>query len=92
MQVEFVAKASILTDCGTEWVLEYFVENHDGQFYSLRVDKSTPDGVLVEREETPAMTENHEEAMAMAEAFAQGSVPPVVLLEMADEWHSMLPT
>ena len=87
-----VAKTTIQTDSGDEWVLEYFLQEHQGEeggtLYGLRVDKSTPDGVLVEREETPALAESHDAAMAMAQAFAKGAVPPMVLLEMADEWCS----
>ena|GEM_PF-1293513 len=56
------------------------------RFYGLRVDKSTPDGTVHESEETPAITESHEAALALIHAFAKGSVPPVTLIEMADEW------
>jgi len=89
---EWVAKAEIRTKSGENWVLNYYLQNFDGEngekFYGLRIDKSTPDGVLDEREETLAITESYEEAMIMAKAFAKGSVPPVTLLEMTDEWHS----
>jgi len=93
-----VAQVSFLADCGTEWILEYFLQEYESEesnkVFGVRVNKSTPDGVLVETEETPAISDVREEVLAMAKAFAKGTVPPVTLLEIADEWHSehlMLP-
>ena len=58
--------------------------------YALRVDKRTPSGTLIEREETPAITGSLDDATAIASAFAAGTVPPCVLLEMVDEWYSTI--
>jgi hypothetical protein len=89
---EKVASAEITTESGEQWILHYFLQSFDGEngeeYFGIRIDKSTPEGVLEEREETPAITENREAALHMAKAFAKGSVPPVVLLEMTDEWFS----
>ena len=87
---ESVAKTTIQTDSGEKWALEYFLQIwRDGsEFFGLRVEKSTLEGVIVEREETPAITDSRQSAMDIAKAFAAGSVPPSVLLEMVDEWCS----
>jgi hypothetical protein len=86
-----IATAKLHTDNGETYELSYFLRVFDGEkgekFYGLRIDKSTPEGVLIEREETLAVTESHEEILIMARAFAGGSVPPVTLLEMTDEWQ-----
>jgi hypothetical protein len=77
-----------------EWVLTYYLQvipsRYEGELYALRVDKLTPDGKLLEREETCPLTDSRREAMAMVNAFASGTVPPSVLTEMADEWISEL--
>jgi len=89
-----VATATITTGTGEEWMLNYYLQQFTGteaglegvQLYGLRVDKSTPDGVLADRAETPPVTQNHSLAMEMANAFANGQVTPLVLLEIADDW------
>jgi hypothetical protein len=88
---EWIAKAEITTEGGESWALNYYIKNFEcedgeGQYFGLRVDKSTPEGVLIESEETMAITDSYEEALAMANAFAKGSVPPVTLLEMVDDY------
>jgi len=87
---ELVTKAEIQTENGEIWVLDYFLQTTEGEngeeFYGLRIDKSTPDGELCEREETPALTNSRDNALALLNAFARGTVPPVTLLEMTDEW------
>ena len=91
---EWVAKAEIHTESDETWVLNYFIpetETESGEtLYGLRIEKSSPDGTLYEFQETPFITNHREQALAMATAFAKGSVPPVTLLEMADEWLSEL--
>ena len=85
-----VSSATIRQEDGQEWLLEYYlqtIESPGGTIFGLRVDKSTLDGVLVEREETSATTEYEEQALAMIHAFAKGTVPPSVLLEMVDDWE-----
>lgn len=88
---EWVANAELCTDSGEQWILDYYLQSFEGeegaQLYGLRIDKRTHGGELQEREETRAFTESHEDALIMAKAFAKGSVPPVTLLEMADEWQ-----
>ena len=60
----------------------------DGEeLFALRVDKRTLSGTLIEREETPAITGSLDDATAIANAFAAGTVPPCVLLELVDEWY-----
>ena len=88
---ENVARATICTDDGMEWVLEYFLQNKgdDSGLLGLRVDKSTPDGVLVERCETAGLTPCRDTIMKMVDAFAKGTVPPSVLMEMTAEWCSV---
>ncbi|MCL1843135.1 MAG: DUF6514 family protein [Defluviitaleaceae bacterium] len=91
-QNEWVANAEIRLESGETWVLNYYIQSvNSGEgitLYGLKIEKSTPEGVLFESEETGSITESYDEALIMAKAFAKGSVPPVVLLEMADEWYS----
>jgi hypothetical protein len=89
---EWVASAELRTEGGEFWVLDYFLQEFDGKentnFFGLRIDKSTATGEILEREETNAITESRDEILIMAKAFAKGSVPPVTLLEMTDDWQS----
>ncbi|MCL1882292.1 MAG: DUF6514 family protein [Defluviitaleaceae bacterium] len=91
-QSQWVANANMHTDADEHWVLDYYLQFYHGEngekLYGLRIDKSSPSGVLHEQEETLAITENQEEILILAKAFARGSVPPVTLLELTDEWHS----
>jgi len=86
-----IAQTVIHLDEGEQVALEYYLCQSTGQedevLYGLRVDKRHPDGGLIEREETTALTGSLADATAMAEAFAKGTVPPSVLLEMVDEWY-----
>ena len=86
-----VARMSFSPDDVEAMTLEYSlrcVTGPEGEdVFGLRVDKRRQGGQLVEREETPALTSSQGEATAMAKAFAAGTVPPCVLLEMVDEWH-----
>ena len=96
--MEWIAKADLHTEDGNNWILNYYLQSYDGEdgekYYGLRIDKSTPEGVLEESEDTLAITESREEILIMAKAFARGCVPPVTLLEMTDDWYtsSLLPT
>ena len=94
VQQEIIASSTIQQDNGKEWLLDYYLQTYDGlegeKLYGMRVDKSTPEGVLVDSEETFATTNNRRDALAMVDAFARGTVPPSVLLEMVDEWESEL--
>ncbi|MCL2360613.1 MAG: DUF6514 family protein [Defluviitaleaceae bacterium] len=87
-----IAQATIQPDGGEQVALGYFLCQHTGPegeiLYGLRVDKRHLEGGLIEREETPPLTGSLADATAMAEAFAKGTVPPCVLLEMVDEWYS----
>ncbi|MCL2373523.1 MAG: DUF6514 family protein [Defluviitaleaceae bacterium] len=91
MREQHLQGAVIENDEGQKWLLDYYVQTYEGlggmELYGLKINKSTLDGVLIETEETFATSETYEEALAMAEAFARGTVPPVVLLEMVDEWE-----
>ena len=92
-QVIAVAKAIIHPDESLPRALEYYIYQKAGlggrPLYGLRVDKRSLDGELLEREETPSITSSLEEVMALANAFATGTVPPCVLLEMVDEWYDL---
>jgi len=89
---EWVAKTEYQNESGETWALNYFLKRFSGEddevLYGLKIDKSTPEGVLHESEETFAVTDCRDDALIMANAFAKGSVQPVTLLEMADEWQS----
>ena len=87
---ERISEVTVQRDDKITWIFVYFLQtittDRNEQFYALRVDKLSRDGILLEREETYAFTDCKEEALAMAGAFIQGAVPPCVLLEMTDEW------
>jgi len=89
---ERVTEVTIRHDNGTQWIFVYYLQtittDRGEHFYALRVDKLSRDGVLLDREETYALTDSRKEALDMVKAFARGTVPPSVLLEMADEWIS----
>lgn len=93
-QVTAIAKATIHPDEGGPLVLEYFLCHFTGEegeaLYGLRVDKRSPNGVLIEREDTPALTGSLDDATSLANTFAKGTVPPCVLNEMVDEWLNLL--
>ena len=86
-----VAHAAITLEDGKMLILEYSLRCLTGpegeELYGLRVDMRSPNGMLIEREETAALTGSQNEAMALAKVFAEGTVPPCVLLEMVEEWH-----
>ena len=79
-----ITQAQFPTDNDYMLILEYSLRcitgPQDEDFYGLRVDKRSLDGLLLEREETPAFTNSLSEATALAETFAAGTVPPCVLL------------
>ena len=87
-----ISKATISPDNEKKSILEYSlrcITGSEGEnLYGLRVDKRCLNGKLLQREETPALTNMLSEATALAEAFTTGTVPPCVLLEMVDEWYS----
>ena len=89
-----IASTVITPEDSGPLTLEYALRKITGpegeELYALRVDKRTNEGALVEREETPAITGSLEDATAIANAFAAGTVPPCVLIEMVDEWCSSL--
>ena len=91
VQIIPIAKATIQPEDGGQLLLDYAlrcVTGPEGEtLYGLRVDKRFPNGVLVEREETPGLTGSLEEASNLAEIFAAGTVPPCVLLEMVAEYY-----
>jgi len=91
---ERISEATVQNDSGVQWIFVYFLQTitteRNEHFYALRVDKLSRDGILLEREETCAFTDSKEDALAMAGAFARGSVPPGVLLEMTDEWSMQI--
>ena len=85
-----VTTATIHPEDGEPLLLEYTLLKQTGPegeiLYALRADKRAQAGYLLEREETPGLTGSLDDAIHMAKAFAAGTVPPCVLLEMAAEW------
>jgi len=90
---ELIEKKTIQRDSG-EWLLAYYMQSTNSssgeELFAMAIEKSTPDGVLVEREETPAVSNSREAILTMAMAFAKGDVEPDVLHEMVDEWEDDL--
>jgi len=88
-QEEHIETTTVEFDNGTEWVLDFYIksiETPDGDnFYGIKVNRSTPEGVLTESDEA-FTTENKNEALAMAKALAKGKVLPITLLEIVDDW------
>jgi len=86
-----IAKAAIHPEGREVLNLEYTllrVAGPEGEsLYALRVDMRSAGGILLEREETAGLTGSLDDATAMAKAFAEGTVPPCVLLEMVEEWE-----
>ena len=86
-----ITQTKITTDSEKIFLLEYSIRRisnrEGGELYGLRVDKRSQTGMLLEREETPALTESLGEVTALAKAFAAGTVFPDFLLEMVDECY-----
>jgi hypothetical protein len=86
---EWTAGATIQTESGKRWVLNYFIHiienNTDMPIYGLRVEKCNENGQLSEAETTPPFTDSYKEAVGLSKKLAQGGVPPCTLLEMVDE-------
>ena len=93
LQEERIAHTTIQQEDGTEWLLEYYLQTRhrpeESTIYGIRVDKSTLDGVLIDREGT-FVSECRDSVLAMVTAFAKGTVPPSVLYEMVDDWDFCL--
>ena len=89
---EWFNKAEYETECGERWVLDYFIKAFEGEegaeVYGLSVNKSTPEGLLCDSEDTGAISENRTSLLQMATAFVNGIVPPCTLVELADDWIS----
>lgn len=86
---ERITEVTIQHQNGDQWILVYYlraINTQEGDVYALRVDKLSRDGILLEKAETFGLTASKKEAMHMAMAFAKGTVPPCVLLEVADEY------
>lgn len=89
-QIISISQELIHPEDGNPLTLEYFLVGTTGQegetLYKLRVDMRNPGGDLLEREETRPFTGSLQEATALAETFAKGTVTPCVLQEMMEEW------
>lgn len=84
-----VATAVICLDDKTRQCLNYYLVTHrdkEKERYALRIEKLTPEGDIIEFEETPAFTDLKDKAERMTKAFSDGTVTPCTLLEMAAEW------
>ncbi|MCL2049528.1 MAG: DUF6514 family protein [Defluviitaleaceae bacterium] len=89
---EWITKTTLRTETNEEWALDYYLQTFDGEdggtLYGLKVAKGVPDNEPTEWEETGAVTESRDEALTMLHAFAHGSVTPMALIEIADDWLS----
>ena len=89
---EYLREAFIEGEEQEKWLLKYYLRvylvNEGEEMYGLRVDKFDENGALIETEATSAVTESHKTAQSLVDAFARGTVPPCVLMEMVDEWAS----
>jgi len=89
-KIEHIDTVEAVIDDNLTWVLEYYLITMQGVadevFYSLKVDKCTLMGEVVESETTYAVTEDYEVAKDMALAFSRGMVFPITVSEMVDEW------
>ncbi|MCL2500586.1 MAG: DUF6514 family protein [Defluviitaleaceae bacterium] len=87
---ERISEVTVQHENGMQWIFVYYLQaipsHSEGELFAIRVDKLTRDGILLEKNETYPLTSSRREAMAMVKAFAKGTVPPSVLMEMADEW------
>jgi hypothetical protein len=70
-----------------EFTLKYYVDEwgQDLTVYGLRIEKYVGNRLL-ETESTPALYEQREQAEALAARFARGTVTPMTLLLLADEF------
>jgi len=88
--IEHISTIDVVTEEDLTWVLEYYVLTMQGVadevFYSLKVDKCTPLGEIVESETTYAITEDYTVVRDMAIAFCKGMVFPINVSELVDEW------
>ncbi|MCL1863326.1 MAG: DUF6514 family protein [Defluviitaleaceae bacterium] len=89
---ELIMRTEIYTDSEEKWQLSYYLTTFKGEkdYYGLAIERATPEGKITETEETPAFSEDIEEATTMAKAFARGTVLPYTLLELTDEWLSIV--
>lgn len=91
---EWTADAEIKTDDGKRWLLKYYVRvvtrGVNASVYGIKIEKYAGAGMgaLCESEATPALTASYTEAAALALRFAENTVTPSVLLEMADDYVS----
>lgn len=90
--MEFVKTTmEVICEDGGTWFLDYHLETYtstdEQELFGVRVCKRSGDEVIEERE-TFAISESRDQAAAIMEYLAKGTVPPSVLLEMVDEWFS----
>jgi hypothetical protein len=94
MTLELMESIWIAQEQAAGFILTYYLVPYRRQsgttVYALRVEKSSPEGVLLEHEATPPVMDDIAEALRMAGAFAAGTVPPSTLLEMADDYLSQV--
>ena len=88
-----VIQSSIHMETGQVYALDYSlrcVTGPEGEaLYALRVDMRDQEGTVVECGESAGITGSLDEAKALAAVFADGTVTPLVLLEMIDEWRDV---
>jgi len=91
-QDEMLTNVNVQNEDGKCWLMKYYLRTIVGEggkhFYALRVDQCDEAGTTEQTDATPAFTSSLDEAKALAERFARGTVMPCVLLEMVDDWAS----
>jgi len=81
-------------DGDVTWLLEYYLQTYpnlssDGKGrFGIKIVRSNPDRTFDNAAETHAITEDHNEALAMIKRFSKGAVRPNTLNDMVDEWFS----
>ena len=85
-----VARACIFLDEGELISLEYYLRCYTSPIgatmYGVRIDKRYPEGNLIERDETAALSASFADMLELVKTFAKGTVMPSTLHDMVEEW------
>lgn len=89
------AEVTKLVSCedGNTWFLDYYLRTYKStdnkELYGIKVCKrKTNTDRILEHEETYAISECCDKVMEILMYLAEGTVTPIVLLEMVDDWFS----
>jgi len=76
------------------WLLEYYLQTYpnpsnDGKGrFGIKIIRNNPDGTHDKTAETFAITDDFDEAMAMAKHFSKKAIRPHILCDMVEEWFA----